>query len=54
MNKFKDDFVLGTATAAYQIEGGVNEGGRMPSIWDTFSKKEENVFMGHKIGRAHV
>ena len=47
MNKFKDDFVLGTATAAYQIEGGVNEGGRMPSIWDTFSKKEENVFMGH-------
>ncbi|MBU3075753.1 GH1 family beta-glucosidase [Clostridium estertheticum] len=47
MNKFEDDFILGTATAAYQIEGGVNEGGRMPSIWDTFSKKEENVFMGH-------
>jgi beta-glucosidase len=25
------------ATAAYQIEGAVNEGGRSPSIWDTFS-----------------
>jgi beta-glucosidase len=30
-------FELGVATAAYQIEGAVNEGGRGPSIWDTFS-----------------
>lgn len=30
-------FVLGAATAAYQIEGGASEGGRGPSIWDTFS-----------------
>src|SRR3712207_8548309 len=26
-----------TATASYQIEGAVNEDGRGPSIWDTFS-----------------
>lgn len=32
-----DDFVLGAATAAYQIEGSATEGGRGPSIWDTFS-----------------
>ena len=32
-----DDFLFGTATASYQIEGAVNEGGRCPSIWDTFS-----------------
>ncbi|MHA7189429.1 GH1 family beta-glucosidase [Arthrobacter sp. MDT2-16] len=32
-----EDFMLGAATAAYQIEGGANEGGRGPSIWDTFS-----------------
>ncbi|CAM9426799.1 unnamed protein product [Ectocarpus sp. 12 AP-2014] len=30
-------FVFGTASAAYQIEGAVNEGGRGPTIWDTFS-----------------
>ncbi|MGW7402169.1 GH1 family beta-glucosidase [Streptomyces sp. NPDC054833] len=31
------DFLWGTATAAYQIEGAVTEDGRSPSIWDTFS-----------------
>jgi beta-glucosidase len=30
-------FVWGVATSAYQIEGAVASGGRLPSIWDTFS-----------------
>jgi beta-glucosidase len=30
-------FVWGVSTASYQIEGGAAEGGRGPSIWDTFS-----------------
>jgi len=30
-------FFFGTATAAYQVEGAVFEGGRGPSIWDAFS-----------------
>ncbi|MER6994839.1 GH1 family beta-glucosidase [Streptomyces sp. NPDC000410] len=34
---FPPGFLWGTATAAYQIEGAVAEGGRTPSIWDTFS-----------------
>lgn len=34
---FPPSFTLGAATAAYQIEGGAKEGGRGPSIWDTFS-----------------
>ncbi len=34
---FPSDFLWGTATAAYQIEGAAREGGRGPSIWDTFS-----------------
>jgi len=34
---FPSEFVWGCATASYQIEGAVNEDGRGPSIWDTFS-----------------
>ena len=34
---FPSDFIWGTATAAYQIEGAVAENGRKPSVWDTFS-----------------
>jgi beta-glucosidase len=34
---FPPGFRWGTATASYQIEGAVNEDGRGPSVWDTFS-----------------
>ncbi|SKA97721.1 beta-glucosidase [Agreia bicolorata] len=34
---FDSTFVIGSATAAYQIEGAVTTDGRGPSIWDTFS-----------------
>jgi beta-glucosidase len=34
---FPPGFVWGAATAAYQVEGAVTEGGRGPSIWDTFA-----------------
>jgi beta-glucosidase len=34
---FPDDFLWGAATASYQIEGAVHEGGRGESIWDRFS-----------------
>lgn len=35
--EFPRGFLWGTATASYQVEGAVNEDGRGPSIWDTFS-----------------
>jgi beta-glucosidase len=35
--RFPPGFVWGGATAAYQIEGAPEVGGRGPSIWDTFS-----------------
>jgi beta-glucosidase len=34
---FPDEFVWGTATAAFQIEGAVHDDGRGRSIWDTFT-----------------
>jgi beta-glucosidase len=42
--KFPDGFKWGCATAAYQIEGGAREGGRGPSIWDTFSHIPGKVY----------
>lgn len=44
--KLPDDFVFGTATASYQIEGAVREGGRAPSIWDTFAATPGKVLGG--------
>ncbi|CAN6841167.1 unnamed protein product [Brassica oleracea] len=34
---FPKGFVFGTASSAFQYEGAVKEGGRGPTIWDTFS-----------------
>lgn len=36
---FPKDFLWGSATASYQIEGGVNEGGKGKSNWDRFSHR---------------
>ncbi|CAH8391210.1 unnamed protein product [Eruca vesicaria subsp. sativa] len=36
---FPEGFLWGTATAAFQVEGAVDEGCRGPSMWDTFTKK---------------
>ena len=44
--RFPDGFAWGTATASYQIEGAVDEGGRSPSIWDTFSHTPGKVQNG--------
>jgi beta-glucosidase len=39
-------FRFGTSTAAYQIEGAATEGGRGPSIWDTFSAEPGRISDG--------
>jgi beta-glucosidase len=44
---FPEGFLWGAATAAYQIEGAAREGGRGPSIWDTFSRVPGAVADAH-------
>lgn len=40
------DFLWGVATASYQVEGGAQQDGRGPSIWDEFSHREPSVTSG--------
>ncbi|GAB9467967.1 Beta-glucosidase [Globisporangium polare] len=40
---FPDDFLFGSATAAYQVEGAWNETGRTSSIWDDFCRERPSV-----------
>jgi beta-glucosidase len=43
---FPNGFLWGTATASYQIEGGVDEGGRGESIWDRFAHTPGRILNG--------
>ncbi|MCL2759153.1 MAG: GH1 family beta-glucosidase [Treponema sp.] len=43
---FPKDFLWGSATASYQVEGAGHEGGRSECIWDTFARKPGAVYAG--------
>ncbi|PPG38264.1 GH1 family beta-glucosidase [Pseudoclavibacter sp. RFBA6] len=43
---FPPEFLIGAATAAFQIEGAAREDGRGPSIWDTFSHTPGKTWNG--------
>ena len=44
---FPSDFLWGTATASFQVEGAAREDGRGASIWDTFCREPGKVAFGH-------
>ncbi|WJX31023.1 beta-glucosidase [Trifolium repens] len=49
-SSFPTDFVFGTASSAYQYEGAAFEGGRGPSIWDTFTHMYPDRIADHSNG----
>ena len=50
--EFRKDFYWGTATAAYQIEGGRNEDGKGESIWDVYSHRDGAIARGENGDHA--
>jgi beta-glucosidase len=46
LTTFRDGFLWGVATSAYQIEGAADADGRGPSIWDTFSHQPGRILHG--------
>ena len=44
---FDKNFVWGSATASYQIEGAWNEDGRGLSVWDVFCHEKGHIDEGH-------
>ncbi|KAI3963231.1 hypothetical protein MKX01_030361 [Papaver californicum] len=51
---FPNGFVFGTASSAYQFEGGVNEGNKGASIWDTFTKRRPGRIVDFSNGDIAV
>ncbi len=46
LNDFPEDFLWGSASAAYQVEGAYDEDGKGESVWDKFVKIPGKTFKG--------
>lgn len=46
LSPFPKDFLWGSASAAYQVEGAFDADGKGPSVWDVYTKIEGTTFKG--------
>ncbi|KAK4487739.1 hypothetical protein RD792_005597 [Penstemon davidsonii] len=51
---FGRDFVFGSATAAFQVEGAANEGGKGPSIWDHWTCHQPDKVLDGSNGNVAI
>ena len=49
---FPEGFVWGAAAASYQVEGGGDEDGKGPSVWDTFCRRPGAILHGENADVA--
>jgi beta-glucosidase len=49
---FGDDFAWGVSTAAFQVEGSYDIGGKGESIWDVFTNKKGKILNGENANIA--
>ena len=41
--KFQDNFLWGTASAAYQVEGAYQDDGKGLNVWDAYAQEDGHV-----------
>ncbi|KAH7544833.1 hypothetical protein FEM48_Zijuj01G0028100 [Ziziphus jujuba var. spinosa] len=51
---FPADFVFGTASSAYQYEGAADQGGKGPSIWDSFTQRHPEKIKDRSSGMQAI
>lgn len=50
--EFPKEFKFGAASASYQIEGGWNEDGKSPNIWDTVTQTMPGYIFDNSTGNV--
>ncbi|XP_047335463.1 beta-glucosidase 12-like [Impatiens glandulifera] len=53
-SSFPHGFIFGAASSSYQYEGAANEGGRKPSLWDTYTHKHPERIDDHSTGDVAI